>query len=65
MRRKEEETHPTSTFGPFWNISKSHKNFNIGHFDTWIFTIRSSVPTEAIKVLKSIIYTWEPSKKKR
>ena len=46
MKRKEEETHP------FLHISKSHKNFNIGHFDTRTFAIRSSVPSKAIEVLK-------------
>ena len=62
-RRKEDETRSTFTFGPFWHISKSHKNFNIGHFDTRIFEIRLSVPTEAIEVLKRKIYAWEPCKK--
>ena len=53
---KKKKKHPTSTFGPFWHISKSHKNFNIGHFETRIFAIRSSVPSEVIEVLKSKIY---------
>ena len=64
LKRKEEETHPTSSFGPFWHISKSHKNFNIGYFDTRIFAIRSSVPSEAIEESKIKIYAWEPCKKK-
>ena len=67
IRRRRTRTRNTSytTFGPFWHISKSHKNFNIGHFDTRIFAICSSVPSEAIEVLKIKIYAWEPCKKKR
>jgi len=44
---------------PILSISKSHKNFNIWHFNTRIFAIRSCVPTEAIKVIKIIIYGLE------
>ena len=31
-------------------LAKSHRNFNIRHFDSRIFEIRSCVPTEAIEV---------------
>ena len=56
MKRKE-ETRSTFTFGPFWHFSKSHKNFDIEHFDTQIFAIRSCVPTKAIEVIKRK-YLW-------
>ena len=62
-RERDRKRHPTSTFGPFWHISKSHKNFNIEDFDTRIFLICSSLPSEAIEVLKIEIYAWEPLKK--
>ena len=63
MKRKE-ETRSTFTFGPFWHFSKSHKNFDIEHFDTQIFAIRSTVPTEAIEVLKRRMYASLQCKKK-
>ena len=36
----------------------------ISIFDTRIFAIRSSVPTEAIEAIKRNIYAWEKSKKR-
>ena len=47
-----------------WRFSKSHKNFNVGHFGTQIFAIRSCVPTEPIEVLKINLYGWEQCKNK-
>ena len=44
-----EENHPRSNFGDFL---RTHKNFNIGNFETPIFAIHSRVLIEAIEVLK-------------